>query len=50
LREWIMRNTPSPNDDSWFLSSNTIDGRGYINDPDLATKDSSLDRVGFHSS
>ena len=53
LRGWIMRNKPSYNDDiTWFTSAESIDDTdsGYIYDPDLATKDSSLDRVGFHSS
>lgn len=51
LKGWIMRNTPFSNDYEWFSSTSTIDDyHRYIYDPDLATKDSSLDRVGFRSS
>jgi hypothetical protein len=52
LLDWIMRCTPWTNDDDWFSLAGLGDGNrvGYITDPTLATKDSSLDRVGFHSS
>lgn len=52
LREWIMRNTPSDDDATWFRSVDRIgdyDGE-CIYDPNLGTKDSSLDHVGFQSS
>jgi hypothetical protein len=52
LREWIMRNRPSDHDTTWFSSAGRISDRdeGYTRDPKLATKASSEDRVGFHSS
>lgn len=52
LSDWIMCNTPVPNDDEWFSTAKDI-GRGdmaCIYDPVLDTKDSGRDRVGFHSS
>jgi hypothetical protein len=50
--DWIMRYTPAEHNIEWF------NGRGefgpsdecYITDPDIATKHSSLERVGFYSS
>jgi hypothetical protein len=53
LRDWIMGNPPSYQDDiTWFTSTERINvgDERYIHDPDLATKDSGLDPVGFHSS
>lgn len=54
LREWIMTNAPEVGDTNWFSSQRKIDIddeiEGCICDPKLATKDSSVDRVGFHSS
>jgi hypothetical protein len=54
LRGWIMHNKPFPSeyDEKWLNSAEGSDerGEGYIEDPLLATKDSSLDRLGFYSS
>ena len=54
LRGWIMANAPEDGDTNWFISQRKIDIddeiEGCIHDPKLATKDSSVDRVGFHSS
>jgi hypothetical protein len=53
LGGWIMCNTPSDSDVTWFSSTQIIsfnDDEGYIFDPHLAEKYSSLDRKGFHSS
>ena len=52
LRDWIMCNTPSDDDAIWFRSADRIDvyDGECIYDPNLGTKDSSLDQVGFQSS
>jgi len=51
LRGWIMRHIPSDDDMEWFTGTDRIGGgdEGYINDPQIATKHSSLERVGFFS-
>lgn len=51
LRGWIMRHIPSDDDAEWFTATDRIgeDDDGYINDPQIATKHSSLERVGFFS-
>jgi hypothetical protein len=52
LGDWIMCNKPSDSDTIWFSSTERIrvGDEGYIDDPMLARKYSSLDRKGFHSS
>src|SRR5260221_8935598 len=51
LRGWIMRHIPSDDDEEWFTGEDRIGegDEGYINDPHIATKHSSLERVGFFS-
>lgn len=51
LRGWIMRHIPFDDDVDWFTGTGRIgeDDEGYINDPHIATKRSSLERVGFFS-
>jgi hypothetical protein len=48
LRGWIMRHIPSDDDVEWFTGIGE-DDEGYMNDPHIATKHSSLERVGFFS-
>jgi hypothetical protein len=50
LREWIMHYTPSNGNTDWFMWSGRIsDTDRYIDSRDIASKYSSLDRVGFNS-
>ena len=52
VRDWIMHHRPSDGDTAWFSSAGIIsfNDEEYIRDPRLATKPSTIDRVGFHSS
>jgi hypothetical protein len=51
LRGWIMHHIPSDDNTEWFSGADRIDAidEGVIADPDIATKYSSLERVGFFS-
>lgn len=52
VRDWIMRYKPADHDIDWFNGRGDIGfgDDGYIEDPDIATKHSSLERVGFYCS
>jgi hypothetical protein len=52
LHDWIMQHRPSDNDTTWFSSAgrSSYNDEEFIRDPHLATKASTLDRVGFYSS
>ncbi len=51
LRGWIMHHIPSDDSTEWFSGADRIDviDEGVITDPDIVTKRSSLERVGFFS-
>lgn len=52
LHGWIILNRPSDNDTTWFKSAGGIgfNDEEYIDNLEVDQKDSTLDRVGFHSS
>jgi hypothetical protein len=51
LRGWIMHHIPSEDNVEWFSGEDLIDidDESCISDPDITTKHSSLERVGFFS-
>ena len=50
LRTWIMHYTPSDNNTDWFIRSGGFGGSdSCIDSRDIASRYSSLDRVGFNS-
>jgi hypothetical protein len=51
LQGWIMNHTPPNNDTDWFTLAKGIgaDEGTCIEDPEIATKHSSTEQVGFFS-